>query len=110
MWYPPASGIRERIEAIHKRHPDGCVLKYTLSKSCNDGKEAMDVARLATKRHIILQRAKGKLRNILRVKNVKKKVKKAKIKLRVAVKMGIKEMSDECTGVCIPMLDPIRLD
>ena len=78
-WYLPDSGIRERIEDIHKRHPNGYVSKHTLSLSCNDAENEMHIARLKLKRHIIFNRAKHKLRNVLRMKNVKEKQKLTKI-------------------------------
>ena len=62
-WYPPDSGIRERIEAIHKRHPNGFV---TVSNEhiIHQGTYAMDIARLTLKRSIVLRRAKRKFQTI----------------------------------------------
>ena len=76
-WYPPYSGIREKIETIHKIHPEGFtqnlkIVKDTaglLSKivvlSEDDGTSAMDLAELELKNHETLQRSRKKLRAAL---------------------------------------------
>lgn len=70
VWYPPESGIREHIEDIHRRFPDGFQTLEDENSNNEDraeGTEAMDLAEQALRRHIILQRAKFKLRCALRL-------------------------------------------
>ena len=76
-WYPPCSGIREKIETIHKIQPEGFtqnlkIVKDTaglLSKivvlSEDDGTSAMDLAELELKNYETLQRSRKKLRAAL---------------------------------------------
>jgi len=70
VWYPKDSGIRELIEDIYKRFPNGF---QRSNIECGDqdvkaeGTEAMDLAEQQLKRHIIVQRAKFKLRVVLRI-------------------------------------------
>jgi len=70
VWYPPESGIRELIEDIYERFPNGFKMSNI---GCDDqdvkteGTEAMDLAEQQLKRHIIIQRAKFKLRVALRI-------------------------------------------
>jgi len=97
IWYPPSSGIRERVEEIYQRHPNGfqqlrcpgntnpsvenarnqqqqngfwrSILHATRinfneqSRAPSfEGTEAMDLAEQELKYHLILKRAKLKLR------------------------------------------------
>jgi len=66
MWYPPESGIREKIESIHERYPSG--FNPTHSKIVNadhDGTAAMDLAEQELRYYLTFQRAKRKLRGML---------------------------------------------
>jgi hypothetical protein len=81
-FYPPESGIRELIEKIYKKHPDGFhrqqgdtdTLRQKLhhSKSVRlssiDGTIAMDLAQQELKYYFILKRAKNRLRAFLKMK------------------------------------------
>eukprot|EP00980_Cylindrotheca_fusiformis_P005351 scaffold1138_cov128-Cylindrotheca_fusiformis.AAC.33 len=67
MWYPPESGIRQKIEEIHRRHPNG--FKQLDDKGAdddedNDGTAAMDLAEQELRAYLTFQRAKRKLRGI----------------------------------------------
>ena len=77
VWFPPDSGIRERIESISEQHPDGFVSasKESASKGQRSprneideeiGTEAMDLATLQLERYLTLRRAKAKLRAAIR--------------------------------------------
>jgi hypothetical protein len=78
-WYPPDSGIREMIEEVYSKHPNGFtrysagaeVEGTTLNnlsevKETDDikGTEAMDLAEQELERYQTLQRAKTKLRAV----------------------------------------------
>jgi len=63
-WFPPDSGIRERINDIHRRHPDGFVQKVEII-CLDDNETKMDLALLELNRYTTLQRAKKKLRAIV---------------------------------------------
>jgi hypothetical protein len=71
VWYPPESGIREKIEVIHQRHPGGFRRRLGRAQSHRfeaaemDGTAAMDLAELELKYYLTLQRAKRKLRGYL---------------------------------------------
>lgn len=77
-WFPRESGIREQIEAIHARHPDGFVPAF----NCNiaerkvEGMHEMDLASEKMRRYIVLQRAKSKVRAALSFMALTKKSKK----------------------------------
>jgi len=65
VWYPPESGIRELIEDVCIRFPDGFQRLNTVDGDeviKNEGTEAMDLAAQQLQRHLILRRAKFKLR------------------------------------------------
>eukprot|EP00980_Cylindrotheca_fusiformis_P012605 scaffold3084_cov144-Cylindrotheca_fusiformis.AAC.53 len=70
VWYPPGSGIREKIDSIHRKYPGGFQRKMDHGEgSCTfddvDGTAAMDLAQLELKYFLALQRAKRKLRGFL---------------------------------------------
>eukprot|EP00980_Cylindrotheca_fusiformis_P005353 scaffold1138_cov128-Cylindrotheca_fusiformis.AAC.35 len=68
MWYPPESGIREKIEAIHHRHPQGFQRLQDQASDAdndNDGTAAMDLAEQELRYYLTFQRAKRKLRGML---------------------------------------------
>jgi hypothetical protein len=69
VWYPPESGIREKIEVIHQRHPEGFMRGLGRAQSHRfeemDGTAAMDLAEQELKYYLTLQRAKRKLRGYL---------------------------------------------
>ena len=86
MWYPPSSGIRERIEEIYRNHPQGFQrrepsninlrgsLRRSIDNSRNgddgsslpfEGTEAMDLAEQELKYYMIKKRAKMKLKAAL---------------------------------------------
>lgn len=68
VWYPPGSGIIEKIEDIHTRFPDGFQRKTEGTDCSNEeteGTAAMDLAELELKYFLTLQRAKRKLRGFL---------------------------------------------
>jgi len=75
VWYPEGSGIRELIEDICRRFPDG-FQRLDVENDNQDekaeGTEAMDLAEQQLKRYLILQRAKFKLRCALCLMNVGK--------------------------------------
>lgn len=57
-WYPPNSGVRERIEEIHKKYPEGFQSDLSGRKK---GTQAWDEAEIALDRYQRIQRAKRKL-------------------------------------------------
>jgi len=78
MWYPPASGIRERIEEIYRNHPSGFQLQppnsalfarwtggHDETALAFEGTEAMDLAEQDLRYYKVKQRAKTKLRAAL---------------------------------------------
>jgi len=69
VWYPPKSGMMEKIEEIHKRFPNGFQRKIASNSRDSfddtDGTAAMDLAELELKYFLTLQRAKRKLRGFL---------------------------------------------
>jgi len=69
VWYPVESGIRELIEDIYARFPDGFqMLDGSIDEySMTEGTEAMDLAQMQLRRHLVLRRAKFKLRCALRI-------------------------------------------
>ena len=65
VWYPLDSGIKELIEDIYMRFPDGSQKFETVVSDGaykRESTEAMDLAQQELRRHIILKRAKFKLR------------------------------------------------
>lgn len=75
VWYPPESGIREVIERVCRRFPDGfkrMALGNTSEVINNNGTEAMDLAEQQLRRHLILRRAKFKLRCVICLMNITK--------------------------------------
>jgi len=70
-WYPPASGILEKIDKIHAAHPQGLVQVDTGEDA--NALEAADLAELELRRHMVLKRAKKKLIAILRFHNLTRK-------------------------------------
>uniref|UniRef100_A0A7S1VXZ0 Uncharacterized protein n=1 Tax=Ditylum brightwellii TaxID=49249 RepID=A0A7S1VXZ0_9STRA len=72
-WYPPESGIRERIEEIHAKYPHGFKQKVGLKKSQSFSvTEDMDLAELELNRFITLRRAKRKLKAALLMQKLEK--------------------------------------
>jgi 3',5'-cyclic-nucleotide phosphodiesterase len=57
-WYPPGSGLKERIEDIHRQYPEGFESDHSDRKQ---GTQAWDEAELALERYNRIQRAKRKL-------------------------------------------------
>eukprot|EP00588_Corethron_pennatum_P031612 CAMPEP_0194345548 /NCGR_PEP_ID=MMETSP0171-20130528/104914_1 /TAXON_ID=218684 /ORGANISM="Corethron pennatum, Strain L29A3" /LENGTH=802 /DNA_ID=CAMNT_0039112547 /DNA_START=71 /DNA_END=2476 /DNA_ORIENTATION=+ len=56
-WYPPESGIRELIEDIHSRFPDGFQRLSVENGDQDDkleGRESLDLAKHSLKRHIVV--------------------------------------------------------
>jgi len=75
VWYPEGSGIREQIEDIYTRFPDGFQKLDNGSGdeySKTEGTEAMDLAEQSLKRHLILRRAKFKLRCALKIMSMQR--------------------------------------
>mmetsp|Transcript_34646 Transcript_34646/g.84008 ORF Transcript_34646/g.84008 Transcript_34646/m.84008 type:complete len:920 (+) Transcript_34646:423-3182(+) len=68
MWYPPEMGIREKIEEIHSRHPNGFQRvdenQRPIEEEEPDGTAAMDLAEQELRAYLTFQRAKRKLRGI----------------------------------------------
>ena len=62
MWFPPDSGIRERINDISRRHPDGFVRSKRRPSIVSGGEAKMDLAMLELNRYRTLQRVKKKLK------------------------------------------------
>lgn len=61
-WYPPGSGLRDRIEEVRRKYPDG----YQSDLSCRKkGTQAWDEAEIALERFQRIQRAKRKLYCVL---------------------------------------------
>ncbi|CAJ1942988.1 unnamed protein product [Cylindrotheca closterium] len=69
VWYPPGSGLLDKIEDINKRFPDGFQRKTggtdDSKEEETEGTAAMDLAELELKYFLTLQRAKRKLRGFL---------------------------------------------
>jgi hypothetical protein len=94
-FYPPESGIRELIEKIHKKHPDGFQRqgddidisrrqKHNNSKSVRfstiDGTIAMDLAEQELKYYFVLQRAKNRLKAVLKMNMILNSIREGCIK------------------------------
>ena len=62
-WYPPGSGLRERMAAIHSAHPNGFVPDASVDAPPLRPLSAGE-AEYALRRHQVLQRAKRKLRAV----------------------------------------------
>jgi hypothetical protein len=84
-WYPRESGIREQIEAIHARHPDGFVptLSGNVAERKPEGTHEMDLANEAMRRYVVLQRAKLKVRVVLTFMNIVKKLRRKPVPLHI---------------------------
>jgi hypothetical protein len=63
IWFPTESGIRERIETIHERHPRGFLQEKRANRM--SGTEAMDLATLELDQYLAFRRAKMKLRAVI---------------------------------------------
>merc|ERR1712150_38764 len=65
IWYPKETGIREKIEEIYNRYPNGfqCADDKATSNE-NDGTAAMDLAEQELRAYLTFQRAKRKLRGL----------------------------------------------
>lgn len=83
-WYPRESGLRETIEQLHRRHPNGFERlaagtedgseAVSAEREVVDGTTAMDLAEEKLKQYLTLQRAKGRLMTFLTIKrNLNKK-------------------------------------
>lgn len=76
VWYPEDSGIRELIEDIHTRFPDG-FQRLDLENGNEDvkteGTEAWDLAEQQLKRHLAVRRAKLKIRVALLIMRLGRK-------------------------------------
>mmetsp|Transcript_34489 Transcript_34489/g.83672 ORF Transcript_34489/g.83672 Transcript_34489/m.83672 type:complete len:923 (+) Transcript_34489:297-3065(+) len=104
MWYPPESGIREKIESIHQNYPSG--FNPTHSKMVNadhDGTAAMDLAEQELRYYLTFQRAKRKLRGMLiwkRILDEHRQEAKAKREARERAALSAEgETADASTGV-----------
>ena len=65
-WYPRESGIRDKIEAIHARFPNGFeTVGGHAVKTEMEGMEAMNLAEDELRRYLIIRRAKMKLKAAL---------------------------------------------
>lgn len=99
-WFPPDSGIRERIEEISANHPNG--LKYLKAEKVkkNRGTQVMDLAELELERYLTLQRAKRKLRTILFWIALGQKAKRKREAMEAAAKLEnkIEESKDALTN------------
>jgi hypothetical protein len=72
VWYPRESGIRERLNELHKKFPKGFSSGRRSLGDDFEGREAMDHANEEFRRYITLQRAKSKLRAALALKPAEK--------------------------------------
>jgi len=63
VWFPPSSGIREEIDEVCRRHPDGFSRTSGIQEYM--WTEAMDLAELQLRRYLIKQRVKRNLRAAL---------------------------------------------
>jgi hypothetical protein len=64
IWFPPDSGIREHIERVYAKHPDGFVRDSGDDKE-GDDMDDMAAAELELERFILLEGAKKKLRAVI---------------------------------------------
>ncbi|KAL7469673.1 hypothetical protein ACHAXS_009925 [Conticribra weissflogii] len=63
LWFPPESGLKERIVEINERHPNGFI--------CTNGAKAnAELAEQEYERYLILQRARKKVRGFVFWKNL----------------------------------------
>ena len=63
-WYPPESGIRERIEAVHSKFPNGFE-SISVPQDDGDQMEGMDAMNLSLdelRRYLVLRRVRMKIR------------------------------------------------
>jgi hypothetical protein len=80
MWYPPETGIREKIEEIHRLHPNGFQRLDEHEQTSDadlDGTSAMDLAEQELRAYLTFQRAKRKLRGIFVWRNMLMQMRKA---------------------------------
>ena len=61
VWFPPGSGLQERIQSISCKYPSGCVA-FSKESGSKDKEAERDLALYQLERHVVLQRAKAKLR------------------------------------------------
>jgi len=90
LWFPPESGLKERILEINKRHPDGfmCI---------NGAKASAELAEQEYERYLILQRARKKVRGFVFWKNLledtRKSNKTSNLNVGESLRNSIKEFS-----------------
>ena len=70
VWYPPESGIREKINEIFMSFPSGFTEADDGMSTCITSTEETDLALLELKRYMTLQRAKKKLRVVTHWMNI----------------------------------------
>ena len=87
-WFPPESGIRERIEEISANHPEGLKFLQAEKVKKNRGTQVMDLAELELTRYLTLQRAKRKLRMILFWISLGQKAKRKREAMEAAEKLN----------------------
>ena len=100
VWCPPESGIRERIEAVHKKYPQGYHASAAVEKK-KKGTALWDEAEMALEKYQRIQRAKRKLLVVLMwisiLQKSQKKVQEKKAMLESKSRVTIGETT---TFVC----------
>jgi len=77
IWFPPGTGVRETIESIQKRHPDG--FPQGEKDEDMDGTAAMDLATLKLERYMVVRYARIKLHAGLVFRRLLRQVRLARI-------------------------------
>ena len=70
IWFPPESGIREHIERVYSKHPQGFTRHKrgdSLGRSGTDSRDAMEFAELELERFVSRERGKRKIRAVVRM-------------------------------------------
>jgi len=77
IWFPPNTKVRESIEAIRTRHPEGYVVSGERDEEM-DGTAAMDLATLRLDNFMAVRRARAKIRSALIFRRLLQEVREAR--------------------------------
>jgi len=86
-WFPPSSGLLEKIDMIHRTYPGG----YAAVGGANSESLDADMAEFQLRRYLVTKRAKTKLRMIFILGGVRR--------LKAAVSKGEIDADETATGV-----------
>jgi hypothetical protein len=98
VWSPPESGIRERIDEVHKKYPQGYEAKNSEKKK---GTALWDEAEMALEKYQRIQRAKRKLLVVLMWISILQKSQKKVLEKKAKIEIGEDENSHPKSKVTI---------